>query len=339
MPKASAPGKVHLIGEHAIVYGEPAILAAVGLRTTVSAERSEKIKCMDTAFPEKISCSIEDAKRDYRKATDLWKSGFEKKDFAELLRFVKSAQMFKKIALALILEEIQAEGGSEVKINSELPIGSGIGSSAALSVAMTKAISEVYGKKLTKDEINNIAFKIEQIAHGTPSGGDNSTCCYGGLVWFQRGNPNTIKSLKKEIPHKLENFVLVYTKPPEKNTGELVQMVRNLPEEFRNERMKKIGSMVHEMKDALKRKDSGKIKLLINRTQQNLAELGVSVPEIDEIASSVKVIGGAAKLCGAGGGGMMLCYHENKTLLRETIRVLGYNPIEVDLAVEGVRSE
>ncbi len=195
-----------------------------------------------------------------------------------------------------------------------------------------------YEKQITLDEINNIAFKMEQIIHGTPSGGDNSACCFGRVIWFQKSTPsNIINPLAQEVPYKLENFVLVYTKPPEKNTGELIQIVRNLDEPYRNQRVQEIGRMTHQMLEALKKKDIKTIQNLINKTQKNLRELGVSIPEIDEIASVVVEIGGAAKLCGAGGGGIMLCHHDDKKKLIDTISSLGYKPIETELAVEGVK--
>ncbi|MEM7815422.1 MAG: hypothetical protein QXF55_03710, partial [Candidatus Aenigmatarchaeota archaeon] len=76
-----------------------------------------------------------------------------------------------------------------------------------------------------------------------------------------------------------------------------------------------------------------------NRNQQLLAELGVSTPTIDRIAEVVRGIGGAAKLCGAGGGGTMLCWHSDKGLLRQTISSLGFEPWEAELGAEGVRRE
>jgi mevalonate kinase len=209
-----------------------------------------------------------------------------------------------------------------------------------MSVAIVKAVSELYNKNLTPEQINEIAFSIEKFNHGTPSGGDNSACCYGGLIWFQKSNPkNIIQSLKEEIPYKLENFVLVNAGKPQKTTGELVQHIRNLPDDYRNPRIKALGAATLAMRDALKQKDFGKMKALINFAQRYLSELGVSTPEINNIAKSVLSIGGAAKLCGAGGGGTVLCYHEDKDKLIETIANLGHKPMEVELGVEGARKE
>ncbi len=342
MKVASAPGKCHLIGEHAVVYSEPAILAAVGLRTTVKVEKSDNIRYRDSRWGHDDSFSLDNVKATTIEVLDLWNKCAEKKDFSELFANIKTNRYenYKKSIIGLALERLGIDSGISVSIDSQIPAGAGIGSSASLAVAVVQGIAAEYGKQLTLDEVNNITFGMEQIVHGTPSGGDNSACCFGRVIWFQKSTPtNIIKPLAQEVPYKLENFVLVYTKPPEKNTGELVQLVRNLDENYRTPRIQKIGRMTHQMLEALKKKDIKMIQGLINKTQKNLKELGVSVPEIDEVASAVVEIGGAAKLCGAGGGGIMLCHHNDKKKLIDLISSMGYKPMETELAVEGVRVE
>lgn len=342
MISVSAPGKVHLIGEHAVVYGEPAIIAAIGLRTHVAMEKSSSFLYKDERFEHDTRFTLEEALETAKATKELWHQCSEKKDFSDLFSFIRKDRYgnYRKAAVGILAEKFGINSGMNITIDSDIPAGSGLGSSASLAVALTKAFSEFSGKKSDLEEIYGIAMELERIIHGTPSGGDHSPPCYGGLIWFQKSQPtNIIKSLKQEIPYQLENFVLVYTKEPEKNTGELVQAVRNLPEDFRVPRVSEIGKMTHEMKDALIRKDFFKVKELMNKTQKNLAELGVSIPEIDEIHESVKALSGAAKLSGAGGGGVMICYHEDKEKLVETIRSLGYEPWESDLGVEGVRVE
>ncbi len=335
MSKASAPGKVHLIGEHAVVYGKPAIIAAIGKRCYVDAEKNAKIivKSKDLAA---FELSADELKENNERINELWQKCFQKNDFSELFAFEKNPEGHIKAILGKIQEMLRVDGFS-LHNHTEIPVGSGLGSSAAFAVASVRAISEIYGKKLSNEEINNIAFECEKLMHGIPSGGDNSACCFGGLVWFKKGE--AVKPLKDEIPYRLENFVLVYTKKPEKTTGELVQQVRNLEEGYRNPRVEAIGEMAEEMLDVLKSKDFTRMKEIINLTQKNLTELGVSCREIDKIAEKVCSIGGAAKLCGAGGGGTMLCWHEDKGKLIETIKKLGYEPWEADLAVDGVRIE
>jgi mevalonate kinase len=341
--KTSAPGKVHLIGEHAVVYGEPAIIAAIGNRTYINISPAEDVTYQDLVWPDiSHTWKIEQVYEITQKTLELWDAGNEKKDFSELFSFIKGNgyEGYRASVLGLAMKNLGINQGFSVTIDSKVPTGAGLGSSASRAAATTKAIAELFKKELSLEEINDIAFQQEKIIHGTPSGGDNSTCCFGGLVWFKKAQPkNEIKSLKEEIPYKLENFVFVYTGPPEKTTGELIQLVRELDEEYRTERIKKIGKMTHEMLDVLKRKDFQRMKEIMNQTQKNLAELKVSTKEIDRIAESVQKIGGAAKLCGAGGGGIVLCYHEDKNKLIDLIKNIGYDPWESELAVEGVKTE
>lgn len=341
--KVSAPGKVHLIGEHAVVYGEPAIIAAIGSRTYVDISLAEDITYQDVAWPDiSHTWKVEQVFEITQKTLDLWNEGNEKKDFSELFSFIKENgyEGYRASVLGLAMKRLGINKGFLITIDSKIPTGAGLGSSASRAATTTKAIAELFEKELSLEEINDVAFQQEKIIHGTPSGGDNSACCFGGLVWFRKAQPrNEIKSLKEEISYKLENFVFVYTGPPQKTTGELVQLVRELDEEYRTERTKKIGEMTHEMLDILKRKDFQRMKEIMNQTQKNLAELKVSTKKIDQIAESVQEIGGAAKLCGAGGGGIVLCYHEDKNKLIDLIKNIGYDPWESELAVEGVRTE
>ena len=176
--------------------------------------------------------------------------------------------------------------------------------------------------------------------HGTPSGGDNTASTYGGLIWFRKATPtNEIKSLRGEVPYSLENFALVYTGKPEKTTLELVQLVREKPEFERRVRFRAIGEGTTLMLEALKRRDYDGVRRIMGFAQENLAALGVSTPAIDALVESVKKVGGAAKLVGAGGGGMVLAQADDKGALLRKIRDAGYEPLDADFGVEGVRLE
>jgi len=340
MVKISAPGKIHLIGEHSAVYGEPAIISAINLRCFVNAEKGDKeiiVKIPEINLEEFLI--YEEAITFSEQVKKLWKECYDIQDFSELFRLMKKDPMNQiKATVGEILKELYIGTGIQLEINSEIPIGTGLGSSAALSVAITKAVAETYGQKTDKDEINRIAFGVEKYMHGMPSGGDNSACCYGGIIWFQKGNPNTIDPITIGFD-SLKDFILVNTGKPHKSTGELIQHIRNLNENFRNSRIKALGQASYAMKDALHSMDMGKVKGLMNFAQRNLKELGVSTDKIDEIHEEVLKIGGAAKLSGAGGGGIVLCYHENKKKLEDKIVSLGLDPLPVNLAAEGVRVE
>lgn len=341
MLKTSAPGKVHLIGEHAVVYGEPAIIAAIGKRCWVEAEKHTKVRVYSRSQNQKAEWLVDDVIDSAVQARAMWMKGFESKDFSSLFKFVKDGQNFKKVAIGIIMHRLNISTGVTVTTYGDIPLGSGLGSSAALSVALVKAISELYGKTLTLEEVNRIALDIEKMAHGAASGGDNTTCCYGGLIWFQkdeRGRPH-LKSLREEVPYELENFVLAYIKRPEKTTGELVSMVRELEPSVREPRIKAIGEATMEMRKALQRKDFQRVKELMNIAWDNLSGLGLSIPEADQVIGKIREMGGAAKLCGSLGGGIMLAYHEDKEALKKAIRDAGFTPWETELGTEGVKIE
>lgn len=333
MIKVSAPGKVHVIGEHSAVYNKPAILAAISKRCYVTAEKAGKITVSSVAG--NFSFSVEDAKAFAAKADALWKECFAGKDFSPMFAVIKeNPEGVLKAGIGKILNELSVSSGAKIKIASEMPIGAGLGSSASLAVALTKALAELNGAKIPATRINEISYKLEQYSHGTPSGGDNSACCFGGMVWFRK-EPLTIKPLAL----RMSGFTLVNVKKRGKSTGELVQIVRNIKEPYRNARIDALGEATEEMLVALEKKDGKKIISLMNGAQKSLKELGVSCEEMDALASAVMSIGGGAKLSGAGAGGVMLCYHENTEKLNNVITSLGYKPMDVELGVEGVRLE
>lgn len=335
--KASAPGKVHLIGEHSVVYGEPAIIAAVGRRVTVEASRAQYNQVIDRAMDREEKFSVKEALGIADRLDRLWKEGDKKGDFSEMFKLFK--ENYLKAVVGKILQVLDTGGGVHLKVTSDLKPGAGMGSSAAFAVAAVRAISEVYGIELSLEKVNDIAYQLEKFAHGKPSGGDNAACCFGGLIWFKKGEPPVIKSLRDEVPYRLEGFVLVYTGKPEKTTGELVQHVKNLKADFRNSRVKILGDSTRDMLEVLEAKDMDEVAKLMNVAQKNLKELGVSTDRIDNISEKVRDIGGAAKLCGAGGGGIMLCWHRDSEKLIKTLKDMGEKPMEADLGVPGVRIE
>ncbi len=342
MARVSAPGKVHLIGEHAVVYGEPAILAAVGLRMSVEAKKSDKVGVNDGHFNINDEWEVEDTIRFAEKLRSDWEESMKTKDFSKVFKQIQHG-LFKKAVIGTALKELGINSGIDIQFTgSDIPCGSGLGSSSAVAAVMVKAIAAAYGIDVSVEKVNDIVYKCEQFAHGTPSGGDNTAVVHGGLVWFAKdmeGGPNTINSLQEEIPHKLDGFVLAYIKKPEKTTGELVSMVRSMDPSVRDPAVRDIGEATKEMRTALKEKDSEKIRSLINRAWDNLRSLGLSVPEADELIAKIRGAGGAAKLCGACGGGMMLAYHKNPDVIRKIIKDAGYEPMEVELGVEGIRDE
>ncbi len=343
MVLVSAPGKVHLIGEHAVVYGYPAIIASVGRRIYVDAQKSNRVILKDCRWNSRREWHIQECLDAAAKSHELLLQCEKIGNYSELINWAKDGGSFNiywKAMLGIVLKMIGADGGISIDIvKSEIPTGSGIGSSSASAVAIAKAAAEVYGKHLSLEKINEIAFECERLVHGNPSGGDNTACCFGGLVWFERSSPlNIVTPLKGEISQKFEGFVFVNTQR-KKTSGELIQIVRDIPEKKRVPKMEELGKMAMQMKQALKSSDMESMKKIINRTNDILASFGLSVPETDEICRKAVSLGGAAKMCGACGGGIVMAWHKESGILVDAIRDMGYEPYRADIGVEGVRVE
>ncbi len=179
--KVSAPGKLHLLGEHAVVYGKPALLATINRRVFVTLTPSKK---------KKIN-GVGEFKKELEKLQEILEAK------------IKLRKNIKKIEPYII------------DINSQFPIGSGLGSSAALSAALTGALLKFLGIPWNKKIIFEIAYEGERFFHGNPSGGDLTTVIEGGLLWFSK-NLDFLKSFKKlPMPHeRIKKFLLIDSGKP-----------------------------------------------------------------------------------------------------------------------------
>ena len=133
----SAPGKVHLIGEHAVVYGVPAIIAAIENRCRVTAEEHDKIK-IESDFGVNFEDDIKNVLSFADEVNALWKECNKKKNFSELfsvMRIEKTNPM--KAAVGTVMRHLNLANGISLKIDSKIPAGAGLGSSSAMSVSIT----------------------------------------------------------------------------------------------------------------------------------------------------------------------------------------------------------
>ncbi len=256
MIKFSAPGKIHLLGEHSVVYGKPAILAAINLRITVSITSG---------------------------ANNL-------------------PHYLKPIENMLKLKHIPSY---RVKIDSQIPIGSGLGSSAAISAAYIASLLSFLKIKWDGKLINELAFEAEKIFHGNPSGGDNTTVVYGGLIWFEKGK------LFIPLPSKIKNFFLIDSGRPLESTKEMIEIAKPKIKSILDDQER----LVKELAVALKDGNEEKLIEIIRNGERNLEKIGVVGRKAQKIIREVEKTGGAAKILGGGGfkdgSGMILCYHGN----------------------------
>ncbi len=306
MIKVSAPGKIHLLGEHTVVYGKPALLTTVNLRVTATLNKAKK-----TTAPDSLRKVIEPIIKKHLK--------------------------------------LKAIPPYQLTISSELPIGSGLGSSAAVSSACIAALLSFLKVKWDLNLINDLTYQAEKVFHGNPSGGDNSTVVFGGLIWFRKESLDLklIQPVPFTIPKKLaKNFVLINTGKPEETTRQMVEMVGS-KYKVKSKKFKKIfdhqEQLVKELLLAIQTGNENQLIQIIRAGEKNLESLGVASPFVKGIIRKIEKAGGAAKICGGGGKtkgtGILLCYHPDKTLLQNIAKAENLPYFSTSLGVTGVKIE
>lgn len=268
--KVSAPGKIILSGEHAVVHGYPALLTAVNLRLSIKNE----------------------------------------------------------------------------VIHSDIPVGGGMGSSAAYAVAKSAYKQAEKGEVWDLEKINKEAYEIEKRQHGNPSGGDNTVSTYGGFLWYRKESENLKVFTKLKTPKSMPRFLIINTGKPNESTGEMIAFVKTRLQAKKREIESTFRNIEQVTKSLLEYLVEGKnydLKELIKENEELLEDLGVVSKKAKEIIKLVEGAGGGAKVSGAGGikdgSGVILAYHANMDKLIKVSRAKKLNTFSVKLGQEGVRLE
>jgi len=281
---ASAPGKVILFGEHAVVYGRPAIAVPVTqVRATATVEPA----------PPRSGLTLI--------ASDLGKS----------VSLATASQDEPLAAAARItLDHLSSpEPDATLTIRSTIPIASGLGSGAAVSTALVRALAGFLGHTLEPAEISTLVFEVEKIHHGTPSGIDNTVVAYEQPVYFVRGHP--VERLAVAASFTL----LIGDTGTHSSTKSVVDHVRQAWK--RNPArcdalFDQIADVAEEARRAIETGDVDALGLLMDENHALLIELDVSSPQLDELVDAARFSGAmGAKLSGAGRGGNMIALVED----------------------------
>ncbi|HEX8931756.1 MAG TPA: mevalonate kinase [Patescibacteria group bacterium] len=349
--KVSAPGKLHLLGEHTVIYGKPALLAAVNRRCLVKiAPRKDKmVEIVLNDFKWKTSEKKILAKT--KQAEKIWKTFSKTNNISILKKIVGNPLDYSLLVIGKTLDYYQKSfaSGFTLMIDSAIPFGVGMGSSAASAVAIAGAVSLFLGEKLDTEKINIIAFQVEHFVHGFPSGGDTSIACFGGFVWFRRETSDLkfIQPLQQIIPDKLaNNFYIINTGEPRESTGEMVAMVKKFVEK-QDLLSEKIFTdqerLTRQLLSAIENNNEEDIKNIIKNGERNLEKLGVVSISTKKIIREIEKAGGAAKICGGGGKakatGMLLVYHAKQKIIEALVKEKKLLCDTVLLGDEGIRIE
>ncbi len=301
----TAPGKAILFGEHAVVYGRPAIAVPV-FEVQARAEVELGELGQGTVVHAKdlgLRLILTDGPSDNPLCAIVWKT------LAHL--------------------EIPPQPDIVVSVESTVPIARGLGSGAAVSTAIVRALASYFGKRLTDRVISDLVYEAEQLYHGTPSGIDNTVVAFGKPVYFVRGR--TLEIFGAKAPFTLtiaDTGILSATK-------DVVSDVRRAYENSRSQYERlfdEIGQIAQEGRAAMESGDIQEIGHLMNRNHALLKEIDVSCPELDRLAQAALAAGAlGAKLSGAGRGGNLLALTtpETREQVEASLRAAGAKRIIV----------
>ncbi len=289
MTSASAPGKVILCGEHAVVYGQPALALPV-----------HQVKA------EAILSEILDGESGHIliHAPDI--------QLFQWMHEIAPENPLRK-AIQLTLEKIKVQDFTALKleIQSSIPIASGMGSSAAISIAIIRALSQHFDSPLPPEMQSRIAFEIEKLYHGTPSGIDNTTIAFERPVYFIQG--------KDPIPFEIGTplHLIIADSGIASSTSEAVTKVRErwLKDKVHYEALfDQMGFISYSAQRAIKAGQVHVLGSLLNQNQMLLESIGVSTPQLEKLIQISREYGAlGAKLSGAGLGGNIIALVNEET--------------------------
>lgn len=285
---AASPGKVILFGEHAVVYGEPAIAVPV---------QALRARVVVNPLISGSSGEIQIEAPDISLSTEINQLGADHPLRAAL----------REAAGSLDLASLPA---CRILINSSLPPASGLGSSAAISTALIRALSAFLGKRLTDEEVSRAAFEVEKIHHGTPSGIDNSVVAFQQPVFYQKDLPIEFLTITEPFT------ILIAGSGVPGDTRKAVDLVRKswLAEPERcNGIFSEIGSLSRNARDLIIQGNPRELGPLMDQNHGYLQELGVSTARLDHLAQTARSAGAlGAKLSGGGLGGHLIALVDDR---------------------------
>ena len=272
---ASAPGKIILFGEHFVVHGTPAILAAIDKRVTVTSSFTDNNTIRVNSELGTLEVPIS--------------SSYEVK--SEFRPFVYLANK--------MVGSNQNVNGLEITINSDIPIGVGLGSSSACCVAATASISGLF-KELSSEENLKMSIEAEKTIFPDTSGADCTVCTYGGMIEYP--------SVEK-IDNTFDLNLLIANSMIPHNTKNSVEKVNKFKEND-EERFSQLcdleTKLIDEVITAMKNNDAATFGLKMSENQKYLEEIQVSNDTLRDMMSCLNEISLGSKITGAGDGGCII---------------------------------
>jgi hydroxymethylglutaryl-CoA reductase len=298
-------GKVVLLGEHAVVYGRHAIAAPIPLA---------------------IRARIEDCESGIHIMIPRWGVEYQLADSPA------DRRSFERAAGA-ILDELGLSGRAmRIEVFPDVPRGMGLGGSAAMAVAIVRALDAHFGLGLSDAQVNRLAFESEKRAHGNPSGIDNTIACYGKPLVFRTGTPPLVEPLNLSRPIDIV-IGMTGTEGLTASTVARVGAVWKRDPKLYERIFDQIDGLVLRSVQAIQDHDLIALGGFMNICHGMLNALGVSTPELERLISVARETGAlGAKLTGGGGGGSMIALADgNAADIADAIRAAGFQAFGVTL--------
>ncbi|MCY4070011.1 MAG: mevalonate kinase [Chloroflexi bacterium] len=286
--KSSAPAKIILLGEHAVVYGMPAIAAPI-----------QSLRAYACAHPSDTALSIRSIELEKSVALDAPLPDDSTRPMQQLLQIASSYFGVRKPTGDLV-------------IRSDIPFAGGLGSGAAVSAAAIRALAALFGRPVANEDLNQLVFEMEKIHHGTPSGIDNTVVVYERPVYFERGKDLELLTVERPC------HIVIADTGRATMTREAVGRVRQRYDERQSETealFVRIGQVVSSARHALESGKQERLGALMSENHRLLRRLGVSSPELDGLVDASIAAGAmGAKLSGGGMGGNMIALADGSTV-------------------------
>lgn len=331
--KVFAPGKLILSGEHSVVYGKPAIAMAVN-RYVIATTMKQHSKIIsfdlsDLSYARGFSISsLEQLKNRIKQKYHHFVHG----DF-KIRDVLQKPFELAQFALSLCLEmlNIKLTEGLQIHVESTIPIGCGMGSSAATILSIIYAITKHLGVNLPTETFLRLALEAENAQHGISSGLDLQVSLYGGCVYV---NNKMLQS--RPIPHF--PMYLVNTGTPETSTGECVASAAHY---FINSTIGDDFAAVTDAMDELLRTEGKDFQKVIRENHQLLVKIGVVPEKIQTFIHEIEKMQGAAKICGAGAvaghnAGMVLIAASDVDAINKICQKYSYEILPMTVESRGV---
>lgn len=283
---ASAPGKIILFGEHAVVYGRPAIAAPVS---------QVQAKAIVVADPRRTPGSV------HIQAPNI---DLE----AELADLPQDDPLAAAVVGVFTALDLTRPPSLKLRVTSNIPVAAGLGSGAAVSVAIIRALSAFLGHPLANEHVSSLAYEVEKLHHGTPSGIDNTVITYALPVYFVRidAQDNIIETFNVSRPFTIVIADTGISSPTAIAVGDVRRAREADLNRFEN-LFNEVAAITQATRKAIENGHPDALGPLMDENHDLLREMGVSSPELENLVNNARTAGAlGAKLSGGGRGGNMI---------------------------------